>query len=87
MEVTFPIYRKSAGGNSFYEILNEISLREIQVIGSKYVWHNLEAKIYPEKLFIKDLIELSGDSFVGISRDEFLKFVALCSSTKMEWIS
>lgn len=53
----FPIYRKLKNDKAFYKINSENQLEEIQVIGSKRKYFLLDAKQYPEKLKIMDIIE------------------------------
>jgi hypothetical protein len=53
----FPIYRKYSNNKSFFKILNEIEFEELKFIGQALELYKVIAVQYPEKLFIKDLIE------------------------------
>lgn len=44
------------GGHSIYEVVSPTHLIEIQVIGKRYVRHELHARIFPEKQLIHDVL-------------------------------
>jgi hypothetical protein len=78
--VNFPLFRKTLNGKSFYKIHNERHLEELQIIGSKYLHHTLQAKIYPEILFLLDIIENKDQAYLEISASEFDTFEAYCKT-------
>lgn len=53
----FPIYRKYTNNKSFFIITSENSWIEYKLVGKKYNRFEFTANIFPEKLFIKDLIQ------------------------------
>lgn len=75
----FPQYRKTTNERSFYKISNEKKLEEWQKLGSKYMVHTLNAQIYPEVLFIKDLIDNLTGNYEIISALEFDSFKSYCT--------
>ena len=60
MEEKFPIFMELVNGNSIYRIDSLERMEEIQVIGSKYAVFVLEAKIYPDRVRIADMISNEG---------------------------
>ena len=70
-EQKFPLYRKTPNEKSFYKISNANSMMEIQVIGSKYLLHELETKIFPEKMLVHDLITNTERHWINIPASEF----------------
>lgn len=46
---------------------------EIKVIGSRFSISVIEAKIFPEKTFIRDLIENRAEMAIVISEQEYLE--------------
>jgi hypothetical protein len=68
--MTFPIYRKLSNDKSYYKIVSAESFIELQRIGSKTKKHILNAKQYPEKLLIQDMIALS-NGYLESNEEEF----------------
>jgi hypothetical protein len=54
--INFPVYRKYKNNKSYFKIINPRLFEEIQVIGSKKIIKQTEAKQFPEMVFIHDLI-------------------------------
>jgi hypothetical protein len=52
----FPAYRKYKNSKSYFKIMGELNFEEIKIIGIKKLVSSIEAKQYPEKLFIADLL-------------------------------
>jgi hypothetical protein len=69
--IGFPAYRKYKNNRSYFKILNLNAFEEIQVIGAKRIYHLTEAKLYPEKLFINDLLFHFEEMAVEISAEEY----------------
>lgn len=67
----FPLYRKTPNGKSFYKISSPDELLEIQLIGSKFLVHELKAKIFPEKNLLQDLIQNKEGHWMIINENEF----------------
>jgi hypothetical protein len=70
-DTSFPQYRKLVNDKVFYKILDDRNFEEIQVMGRIKNYYQFEAKIYPEILKIKDLLELSDESYVMSSEEEW----------------
>jgi hypothetical protein len=54
--IKYPQYRRYKNGLSYFKILSPILCEEIKVVGSKRLTYTIEAKQYPEKVFINDLL-------------------------------
>lgn len=55
-DMNFPVYRKYRNGRSFFKIIHPTLVEEVQLVGSRRVIHRLEALLYPDKVFIADLL-------------------------------
>jgi hypothetical protein len=53
--VTYPQYRKYKNNKSYFKIISPELFEEIQLLGSKKTLHFFEAKILPDRNYIKDL--------------------------------
>ena len=67
----FPIYRKYTNGKNLFKIESERSFYQIQKIGSKVFTQFIEAKQYPEIIFINGLIEMTDSHIEESNKDEF----------------
>ena len=76
--MNFPVYRKYKNGKSYFKIINPLLFEEIQVIGTKKVTKQTEAKLFPEKNFVNDLLFNFKEMANEISEEEYLKI-------KSEW--
>ncbi len=54
--MTFPAYRKYSNNKNFFKIINETEFEEISFIGHRTIVLNHIAKIFPDKIFISDLL-------------------------------
>ena len=70
----FPQYRKLVNNKSFYKIISDRSFEEIQLVGSLKYNYLIEAKIYPEILKIRDLLDLV-DTNYSLSTEEEWNFL------------
>jgi uncharacterized pyridoxamine 5'-phosphate oxidase family protein len=52
----FPLYRKYKNNKSYFKIINPGRFEEIQFIGKRKMIKQTDAVLFPEKLFIKDLV-------------------------------
>lgn len=50
------MYRRYKNNLSYFKIISPVLFEEVQRIGSKKVVRLTEAKLYPEKMFIRDLL-------------------------------
>lgn len=67
----YPLYRKRINDKHFYKVNSEDSFTELQVMGEKVFSFDFEAKIYPDKVLVKSLIDLSDQGIVGISEADY----------------
>lgn len=54
--IKYPQYRKYKNGLSYFKISSPVLCEEIKVVGSKRLIYTIDAKQYPEKVFINDLL-------------------------------
>ena len=54
--IKYPQYRRYKNGLSYFKISSPNLAEEIKVVGSKRFIYTIEAKQYPEKVFINDLL-------------------------------
>lgn len=64
---SYPIYRQLAGGAHLYRIDAADRFVELQRIGSRWVKHEVQASMYPEKVRIKEMIESTDGRFLPLS--------------------
>lgn len=55
-DINFPLFRKYKNSASYFKITSPTAFEEIQKIGSKKIIRQTEAKLFPEKAFIHDLV-------------------------------
>jgi hypothetical protein len=72
-DINFPVYRKYKNNKSYFKIIQPKLFEEIQIIGSKKIIKELEAKQFPEMLFISDLISNYSEMADEISEEEYLR--------------
>ncbi|MCB0760500.1 MAG: hypothetical protein KDC12_03180 [Flavobacteriales bacterium] len=58
MSSDFPLYRKYVHGASYFRIDSEDQCVERQIVGSRHIEHVIHARQYPEKVLIRNLINL-----------------------------
>jgi hypothetical protein len=75
-DMKFPVYRKYKNNKSYFKIINPTQFEEVQVIGSRKIIKLTEARLFPEKMFVKDLVmnykemaeEITEEEYEGIKR-------------------
>jgi hypothetical protein len=72
-DINFPVYRKYKNKKSYFKIIQPKLFEEIQIIGSKKIIKEVEAKQFPEMLFISDLISNYSEMADEISEEEYLR--------------
>ena len=70
MPEDFPVFRKYTNNKNYFKIINLNEFIEISVIGKQVILKKTEAKIYPDKIFISDLINCNYP-ILKISEEEF----------------
>ena len=69
--IQYPQYRKYKNGLSYFKILSPVLAQEIKIIGTKRSIFTIEAKQYPERVFVNDLLFNYTDFAIEISETEF----------------
>ncbi len=75
IKIDYPIYRKLSNNRSFYKVIDSKKFEEIQIIGTKRRIQLIEAKQYPELLFIQDLIAFNHLGILESSEKEWLLYI------------
>ncbi len=69
--IQFPQYRRYKNGLSYFKILSINQFEEIRIVGSQRVINHIEAKQYPEKVFIIDLLFKYEEFAEEISEEDY----------------
>ncbi len=72
-DINFPVYRKYKNNKSYFKIIQSNRFEEVQIIGSKKIVKQTEAKQYPEMVFIQDLLFNYSEMALEIGEEEYLK--------------
>jgi hypothetical protein len=67
----FPQYRRRFDNKSFYKLLNERTLEEVQLIGDKAFIHRLEATQYFEIIRLQEILACEGDQYFDATEEEY----------------
>lgn len=67
----FPVYRKYANNKSYFKITSETRFDELKVTGKLIERYPFEAKIYPDRVFIQDMLAMENDHWIESSEKEF----------------
>lgn len=67
----FPQYRRRFDNKSFYKLINERTLEEVQLIGNKAFIHKLEATQYFEILRLQEILNCEDGQYFESSENEF----------------
>ncbi|MEZ4722647.1 MAG: hypothetical protein R2813_12300 [Flavobacteriales bacterium] len=69
--ISFPVYRKYSNGKSLFKIISETRFDELKLTGKLVQLHEFEAKIYPDRQLIQDMIEMKNGFWEESSETEF----------------
>ena len=72
----FPIYRKYNGLEVWFKIIDLTHFIQYKKMGSKLLVDEIEAKIFPGKLFIQDMISFREGRWVEVTESELKEFIA-----------
>ena len=75
IKIEYPIYRKLSNNRSFYKVVDSKNFEEIQIIGTKRRHQLIEAKQYPDILYLLDLIELNHEGIIESSESEWSSLI------------
>jgi len=73
-DTVFPQYRKLNNGKAYYKIVSENEFEELQIMGSKIIYHKFKVEQYPDLLRIKDMLELHEGLFELTSEDNWVEY-------------
>ncbi|MFT3884170.1 MAG: hypothetical protein QM724_01695 [Flavobacteriales bacterium] len=71
MHLRFPIYLKRTNGLNWYRIDADDRFVEVQRIGGRSLVHEVQARSYPERSRIADLLAGEAGAVVPCSAEEF----------------
>ena len=77
----FPIYRKYKGLDVWFQINSPSEFIEIKQMGRRLLYTEIQAKIFPEKQFIQDMIDCYEDRWEAIEASDFSAVKSQISST------
>lgn len=66
------MYRKYKNNKSYFKIIHPSRFEEVQIIGTKKVVKEIEAKLFPEMSFVRDLLLNYGHMAEEISEADYL---------------
>ena len=73
--MNFPIYRKYKGIAVYFKIESETEFVEYKKMGNRLLKDQIIAKIFPEKQFIQDMINLYENRWIEVNETEVLEFI------------
>jgi hypothetical protein len=73
--INFPVYRKYKNNKSYFKIMNPRLFEEVQIVGSKKIIRQTEAKLFPEMLFVSDLVLNYSAMADEINESEYLAVI------------
>lgn len=69
--MAFPVFRKYPNNKSFFKVVSHERFEEIKVTGNKAGLFVFEAKIFPDRMLIQDMIAMEKGFWVESSKEEF----------------
>jgi hypothetical protein len=73
LPVTYPQYRKYANNKAYFKIISAGEWEEIQIVGSKHIFHHFTVKILPDRNYIYDMTFDYEKNWVKIEEEEYEK--------------
>jgi hypothetical protein len=71
--MTYPIFRKYNDGLTYFKITSDTEFQELKRQGKYYSLSNFKCKIYPDRVFMNDLIACSDGYIIESNESEFLQ--------------
>lgn len=78
--IEFPQFRKYSHGKTWYMIQSFERFTELCVMGSRFFLQEFEAKQYPEKLRITDMLQCKDEIWLKVTEEEYMTFLNNCKS-------
>lgn len=69
----YPQYRKYTNNKAYFKILSRTEWEEIQIIGSKHIFHQFTVKIMPDRNYIHDMTFDYENNWLKIEEQEYEK--------------
>jgi len=69
--ITYPVYRKYDGNRSIFKITSPKDFTEVQVMGTRFFFHEIKAKTFPDFQMIVDMINLHNNHWLPATEKEF----------------
>lgn len=70
----FPQFRKYPGGRSWFAIFSPNRFTEYQRMGERWLRHEVNASIHPDRMRIQDMLECEGGLWETVEADAFEAF-------------
>lgn len=67
----FPLYRRYAGTDTWFEILSPSTFRELKLMLTHFAISTFEARILPDRNYIYDLIHCAQSGIIAVDASEF----------------
>jgi hypothetical protein len=71
MTITYPQYRKYPNNKAYFKIVSPTEWEEIQILGSKHIYHHFTVNILPDRNFIHDMTFDYEKNWVKIEEEEY----------------
>ncbi|HQQ94024.1 MAG TPA: hypothetical protein PLQ93_05680 [Bacteroidia bacterium] len=71
-DINFPVYRRYKNGKTYFKIVNPKLFEEVQLIGNRKIVKQLEARLFPERRFVHDMVYNYSAMAEAISEEEYL---------------
>jgi hypothetical protein len=72
MDTIFPQFRRYSDRNTYFKIEREDFFIEYKKVGKYYTVSEIECKLFPEKMFLNDLLICSFEQIELINESEYL---------------
>ena len=73
----FPIYLKYTNDRNFFIVHSETEWEEYSIAGRSYFYYKKTAKIFPDRMFVLDLLENSYRNVERMGEEEFIETIGL----------
>jgi hypothetical protein len=67
----FPQYRKRFDNKSYYKVINDREMQEVQLVGEKKFFYHIHADKYFEVLRIQEILDQENELYVVIPGMEY----------------
>jgi len=72
-DINFPVYRRYKNKASYFKIVSPVLFEEVMLIGAKKLVKTTEANLFPEKMFVHDLVYNYQAMADEISEDDYIR--------------